>query len=110
MTPVSIEQLKATLPKKSIRTQKQPDTKNWTAVSNTIVQTNVDTKINMKILILCLQTTERRMEYTPRAKNILWTEIAKAQNKDQKLRSIVKKHAKAPKKDLCFQLIEGIIG
>jgi hypothetical protein len=47
--------------------------------------------------------------YPLRTNNTLLKEIAKTQNKDQKLRSIVKKHAKTPKQDLHFQLIEDII-
>jgi hypothetical protein len=37
----------------------------------------------MKILLLCLQTTEWRMEYTLQGRKIPSKEIAKAQNKDQ---------------------------
>jgi hypothetical protein len=47
------------------KNSKSSQRQNWTAVSNTMVQTKVDTK-DMKIVILCLQTTERRMEYTLR--------------------------------------------
>ena len=47
--------------------------------------------------------------YPLRTNNTLSKEIAKAQNRDQYLRSIVKKHAKTPKQDLRFQLIEDTI-
>jgi hypothetical protein len=43
MTPVSIEQLKATLQQKSIKV-KSRQRQNWTAVSNTMVQTVVTSK------------------------------------------------------------------
>ncbi len=78
------------------------------AVSNIMVQTKVDTK-DMKIVILCLQTTDRRMEYTLQGQKI----PSKRDSKSTKQRSIIKiycknmqKHQK-PKKD--FQLIEDII-
>ncbi len=43
MTPVSIEQLRATLRQKSIRTQKAVRDKTGQQSQNTMVQTNVDT-------------------------------------------------------------------
>jgi hypothetical protein len=81
MTPVSIKQLSSTLQQKLIRSQKQSET-NWTAVSNTMVQTKSSHQ-QMKVLILRLQTTERRMEYTLQGWKIPSKERAKAQIKDQ---------------------------
>ncbi len=62
-TPVSIEQLRANLQQKSIRSQKQSETK----LDGSLKYYGASLKYspaNVKILISCLQTMERRMEYT----------------------------------------------
>jgi hypothetical protein len=61
MTPVSIEQLRATLRQESIRS-KSSQRQNWMAVQNTMVQKQ--SPANMKIVISCLQPMKKRMEYT----------------------------------------------
>jgi hypothetical protein len=69
MTPVSIEQLRATLRQKSIRTQKRSETK----LDGSLKYDGANLKLsptNMKILILCLQTMKRRREYTLRGQKI----------------------------------------
>jgi hypothetical protein len=63
MTPVSIEQLRATLRQKSTKTQKAVRDKTGWQSQILWCKLKVNT-IGMKIVILCLQTTEKRMEYT----------------------------------------------
>jgi hypothetical protein len=76
------------------------------AVSNTMMQTNVDTKTNMKIQISCLQTMERRM-------NIDKKSHLKRDRKSTKHRSVIKIYCKNmqkhQKKNFCFHLIEDTI-
>ncbi len=79
MTPVSIEQLRATLGQKSIRS-KSSQRQNWMAVSNTMVQTKSKHQQTWRL---------QSHVYKPRKRgwNILSKRDSKAQNKDQ--RSIV---------------------
>jgi hypothetical protein len=79
------------------------------AVSNTMVQTNVDTKTNMKILILCFQTMERRMEYTLRGQIYPLKRYSKSTKQRSLIKDLYKNMQKHQKKDLCFQLIKNII-
>jgi hypothetical protein len=96
MTPVSIEQLRVTLRRKSIQV-KSSQRQNWTAVSNIMVQTVVTSKHEDFNLLFTKHGTEDGIHPLKRDR--------KAQDKDQ--RSIVQ-HAKTPTKELCFQLIEDI--
>jgi hypothetical protein len=96
MTPVSIEQLRATLQQKSIKV-KISQRQNWMAVSNIMVQTVVTSKHEDFNLVFTNHGTEDGIYPLKRD--------SKAQDKDQ--RSIVQ-HAKTPTKELCFQLIEDI--
>ncbi len=76
------------------------------AVSNTMAQTKSSHQ-QTNILILCLQTTERRMEYTLRRRKISSEEIAKHKTKINNQRYIIT--YENIKKDSRFQLIEDII-
>jgi hypothetical protein len=96
MTPVSIEQLRATLRQKSIKV-KSSQRQNWTAISNIMVQTVVTSKHEDLNLVFTNHRTEDGIYPLKRD--------SKAQGKDQ--RSIVQ-HTKTFTKDLHFQLIEDI--
>ncbi len=96
MTPVSIEQLRATLRQKSIKI-KSSQRQNWTAVSNIMVQTVATSEHEDFNLVFMNHGTEDRIYPLKRD--------SKAQDKVQ--RSIVQ-HAKTPTKELCYQLIENI--
>ncbi len=63
MTPELIKQLRATLRQKSIRTKKSSQRQNWKAVSNTMVQTNIDTGEHEDFNVV-FTNTERKMEHT----------------------------------------------
>jgi hypothetical protein len=69
MTPVSIKQLRATLQQKSTRTQK--NRQNWTAVSNTMVQTNVDTNKHENLNLVFTSHGKEDGIFPPRTKNTL---------------------------------------
>jgi hypothetical protein len=74
------QQLRATLQQKSVRSQKQSETK----LEGSLKYYGANQKYspaNVKILISCLQTTEKRIKIYPLKRD------SKAQNKDQ--RSIV---------------------
>jgi hypothetical protein len=63
MTPVSIEQLRATLQQKSTRTQNAVRDKTGWQSQKQWCKLKVNTHIH-EVLILCLQIKERRMKYT----------------------------------------------
>ncbi len=63
----------------------------------------------MKILILRLQTTERRMEYTLQGQKYPLKRVCKSSKQRSIIKIYCKKHAITPKKDFRFQLIEDII-
>jgi hypothetical protein len=96
MTPVSIEQLRATFQQKSIKV-KSSQRQNWTAVPNIMVQTVVTSKHEDFNLMFTNHGMEDGIYPLKRD--------SKAQDKDQ--RSIVQ-HAKTPTKELRLQLIEDI--
>ncbi len=71
MTPVSIKQLRTTVRQKSILTKKSSQRQNWMAVSNTMVQTNVDTTKHEKINLVFTNHGKEDGTYPLRTKNTL---------------------------------------
>jgi hypothetical protein len=71
MTPVSIKQLIATLRQKVNKNSKNSPRQNWTAVSNTMVQTNVDTNKHEDFNLVFTNHGKEDGIYPPRMKNTL---------------------------------------